>query len=126
MREDLRLLGGGLLYSEKLLCVDMGGNGERDLEVDRELWPEKDGRLGMWIVRESRRDGIPWLAHDVGAPAAGFRVRGGASGRRMVEVAGLEETALDDTEDARGLSLSQGAAFCLRRDPGLNEELEAA
>jgi hypothetical protein len=44
MREDLRLFVGGLLYSEKLACVDMGGNGERDLEVERELWPERDGR----------------------------------------------------------------------------------
>jgi hypothetical protein len=69
---------------------------------------------------------MPGVAHAVGAPAAGLRVRGGASGRRIVEVAGLEETALDDTEDGRGLSLSHGAALCLRRDPGLNEELEAA
>jgi hypothetical protein len=128
MREDLRLLGGGgvgLLYSEKLLWVDKGGSGERDLDVERELWPEREGRL-MWMVRESRRDGRPWLAQEVGAPEAGFRVSGGASGRRIVEVAGLDETALDETEDAIGLSLSQGAAACLRRDPGLSEELEAA
>jgi hypothetical protein len=128
MREDLRLFGGGwFAYSPKLLCADMGGRGERDLEVERELWPEREVRLGMWIVRERRRDGRPWLPQDVGAePTVGLRERGGPSGRRIVEVAGLDDTALDDTEEDRGRSLSHGAALCLRRDPGLNEELEAA
>ena len=32
------------------------GRGDREREVDRELAPERDGRVGMWIVRDNRRE----------------------------------------------------------------------
>ncbi len=32
------------------------GSGDREREVDRELAPEREGRLRMWIVRDNRRE----------------------------------------------------------------------
>lgn len=43
--------------SEKLPWVVGGGSGDRDLEVERELWPDLTGRIGIWTVRESLREG---------------------------------------------------------------------
>lgn len=50
-----------------------------------------------------------------------LRVRG-ASGRRIVEFAGLDASPFEETDELRGL-LSQDM-FC-RNDPGLTEEAEA-
>lgn len=40
MRDDRRLILELRAYSEKLGWEDSGGKGERDREVERELWPE--------------------------------------------------------------------------------------
>lgn len=48
MREERRLMEEGKgMASEKLLCVAAGGSGDLDREVERELWPDLTGRMGM-------------------------------------------------------------------------------
>jgi hypothetical protein len=48
MHADLQLFGGGgFAFSPKLLCMDIGGRGERNLKVEHELWPKREVRLGM-------------------------------------------------------------------------------
>lgn len=121
MRDERRLPeeGAECPYSEKLAWVEMGGSGEREREVDRELWADLVGRVGIWMVRDKRRDETPCEPQDVGALLAAFdcfRVRG-ASGNRMVEVAGLEPTTLEDTDELSGRS--QGTVCCLRSEAGL-------
>lgn len=71
----------------------------------------------MWIVRERRREEALPDPHVVEAGGGGcFRVIG-ASGNIMVDEAGLEAIALDDTELLRGLS--HGAPLCRRKETGL-------
>lgn len=57
MREERRLMEETGSTSEKLPCVVGGGRGDLDLEVERELWPDLTGRMGIWTVRESLREG---------------------------------------------------------------------
>lgn len=118
--EERRLAGEGaeVMKSEKLVCVESGGRGDRDRDVERELWPERVGRDGMCIVRESRRDDAPPVPQEVGAGMGfeGFRVRE-VSGNKTVDDAGLEAMALDDTEELSGRS--QGEVFCRRNELGL-------
>jgi hypothetical protein len=48
MREERRLLdGAGLERDSVKLEWLFGGRGEREREVERELWPERVGRMGM-------------------------------------------------------------------------------
>jgi hypothetical protein len=70
------------------------------------------------MVRERRRDDTPPVPQEVGAGVemGCFRVMG-ASGNMIVDDAGLDVTALEDTEELRGRS--HGAVFCRRRDEGL-------
>jgi hypothetical protein len=72
----------------------------------------------MWIVRESRREEAPALPHveDDGGWFVCFLVMG-ASGNIMVDDAGLEAMALEDTELLSGLS--HGALLWRRREAGL-------
>ena len=49
MREERRLADKGATLdrdSEKLEWL-VGGSGERERDVERELWPERDGLIGM-------------------------------------------------------------------------------
>jgi hypothetical protein len=41
--------------SEKLPVWEEGGRGDREREVEREVWPDGGGRIGICIVLESRR-----------------------------------------------------------------------
>jgi hypothetical protein len=66
-------------------------------------------------VRESRREALPAFHEPLPEVLVFFRVMG-ASGKRMVDDAGLDPTTLDETELLRGRS--QGAAL-RRRDAGL-------
>ena len=76
----------------------------------------------MCMLRESRREGSPW--EDQAVDVLAFRVRG-ASGRTTEEEAGLGVIALEESEDARGLSDSR--VLCRRSEAGLIEDaLEAA
>lgn len=57
MREDRRFMEAGCgAASEKLHCAVVGGRGERDREVERELWVDMVAWTGIWIVRERRRE----------------------------------------------------------------------
>lgn len=48
MREERRLLDEAGLESDSVKLEWLfGGNGEREREVERELWPERVGRIGM-------------------------------------------------------------------------------
>jgi len=121
-RDERRFkLGIGWLNSEKLAWVESGGRGDLDREVERELAPEREGRVGMCMVLEMRRERVPPQDEpEVGVGC--FRVIG-ASGNRMVEEAGLDPTALEDTEVLSGLS--HGALVPLRVT-GLSWELDDA
>ena len=96
------------------------GKGERDREVERELAPERDGRVGMCIVRDSRRLARLW---PVQLPVEEFvlsRLRGlTTSGGGVALLAGL---ALP-TERGRWVSdlLSRGRVDCRRKEDGLCE-----
>lgn len=61
MRDERLLAEGGEVaeYSAKEACDWSGGSGEREREVERELWPERVDLVPIWIVLESRRDEIP-------------------------------------------------------------------
>ena len=110
------------LNSEKLACVDSGGRGDLDREVERELAPEREGRVGICIVLEMRRERVPPQEDEPEVGVGCFRVIG-TSGNRMVEEAGLDPTALEDTEVLSGLS--HGALVPLRVT-GLIWELDDA
>lgn len=101
--------------SEKLLW-EVGGNGDREREFDRELCAECVGRTGMWIVRESLREAVPCDAHDVGR----LPLPGALRGLAMVSP-GIDIGA--DPDPGSGF-LSLGRVFCRLRDDGL-EEMEA-
>lgn len=80
----------------------------------------------MWIVRDKRRDEIPDVPQEVGAGLGCLRVMG-ASGNTIVDVEGLEESALVEAEALSGCGLSQFVVVCLRDETGLIEEaLDAA
>ena len=74
------------------------------------------------MVRERRREGAPPPPQEVGTEElACFRVMG-ASGKRVVDGAGLRAITLDEAELLRGLS--QGRVLCRRKEPGLVWEPE--
>lgn len=79
----------------------------------------------MCIVRDSRREDAPPVPQDVEIVLGfvGLRVRE-VSGSKMVDDAGLDVMALDDTEELSGLS--QGAVLCRRKVPGLDWDAEEA
>lgn len=57
MRDDLRLTEVEVAASEILPWIWAGGRGERDLDVERELWAvDLPERTGIWIARERRRE----------------------------------------------------------------------
>ena len=117
MRDERRLFDAP--KSEKLAWLDSGGRGDREREVERELCSDWDGRVAMWIERESRREDAPVPQPD-GAPTAAvaapwaLRVIG-ASGRVMVEAEGLMD-----------VRRSHLLLCCLRREDGLIEVDEDA
>jgi len=76
----------------------------------------------MCIDLERRREEVFWLLQDW-EELAGLRVRG-TSGNMTVELAGEEETALEDMEEESGRS--QGTGCWRRRVPGLIEEVDEA
>jgi len=78
----------------------------------------------MWIVRERRREealALPHVEEDGGGWLVCFLVMG-ASGNIMVDDAGLEAMALEDTEVLSGLS--HGALFWRRNEAGLIWDVE--
>lgn len=97
--------------SEKLACVESGGRGDRDRDVERELSPERVGFIGICMVLERRCEGAPAQEDEPEVEVGCFRVIG-TSGNRMVEEAGLDPTALEDTDVLSGLS--HGALLPLR------------
>lgn len=78
----------------------------------------------MWIVRESRREEalvLPHVEEDGGGWFVCFLVMG-ASGNIMVDDAGLEAMALEDTEVLSGLS--HGTLLWRRKEAGLWDAAE--
>ena len=68
-------------------------------------------------MRESlREEALPEFHVPVAGGLGCFRVMG-ASGKRIVDDAGLDPRTLDETELLRGLS--HGAPLCLLREAGL-------
>ena len=90
------------------------GKGEREREVDRELCPERDILIGMWMLRESLRESLFWFVHADVEPAFVF-LRGLASeGDRAEDV---------DVDGAIWIAPRSfvGRVLCRRREPGLEE-----
>jgi hypothetical protein len=98
-----------------------GGRGERDREVERELWPERVVRIGMWIERDKRREVMP--PDDQEEFAAVLCLRGLVDPSPAWEDPAAELGAIVD-EGVEGLS--QEMVACLRMRPGLEEDREAA
>lgn len=123
MREERRLIVEIGSTSEKLPWVVAGGRGDRDLEVERELWPDLTGRMGIWTVRESLREERFWDGQAVGGMALDC-LRGLAVSES--DVAGTMGLGPALEEGGMGADFSQGLVFCLRREGLKEEDVDAA
>lgn len=121
MREERRFTVEIGRTSEKLPCVVAGGRGDldREVEVERELWPDLTGRVGIWTVRESLREERLWDGQAVRGTALDCLRVLDVSEREVAGTMGLG-TALV------GADFSQGFVFCLRREGPKEEEADAA
>jgi hypothetical protein len=122
IREERRLLDEAGLEkdSEKLEWL-FGGRGEREREVERELWPERVGRIGMWMERDRRREAMPLDDREVFA--AVLCLRG------LVVPSPAWEDPAAELGAVGGVGagvLSHEMVACLRMTPGLEEAREAA
>ena len=94
-----------------VVVVAVGGSGEREREVDRELPPERVGMVGICIEREIRRDG--------GSPT--FQFADGCVGIGAKIGAGLRA----GLRSGRGIWWAEferaRCIFDLRRDDGLDD-----
>lgn len=97
--------------------------GDRDLEVERELWPDLTGRVGIWTVRESLREEKLWDGQAMGGMALD-NLRGLFVSER--DVAGTMGLGTVLEEGGVGRDLSQGLVFCLRREGPKEEDVDAA
>src|SRR5712671_818978 len=119
IREERRLVDEAGLErdSEKLEWL-FGGRGEREREVERELWPERVGRMGMWIERDRRREAMPLEDQEVFAAALCLR-------GLVVPSPAWEDPAAELGAAASGGAvagaLSQEMVACLRMRPGLED-----
>ena len=95
------------------------GSGDRDRDVERELAPERDGRTGMWMVLDRRREARLWPDHWLLDDAALSRLRGltVASGGGVALLAGLAVPA-DNGRLVIDL-FSRGKVDCRRKEAGL-------
>lgn len=123
MREERRFTVEIGSTSEKLPWVVEGGMGDRDLEVERELWPDLTGRVGIWTVRESLREEKLWDGQAMGGMALD-NLRGLFVSER--DVAGTMGLGTVLEEGGVGRDLSQGLVFCLRREGPKEEDVDAA
>jgi len=94
------------------------GKGDREREVERELWPERDILIGMCMLRDSRRDSLFWDAHADVEPAFVF-LRGLAS-----EGDRADDDEFEGTMGTGALSFA-GKVLWRRSEPGLDDR-EAA
>ena len=125
MREERRFTVEMGSTSEKLPWVVEGGMGDRDLEVEveRELWPDLTGRMGIWTVRESLREGRFWDGQVMGGMALDC-LRGLVVSES--DVAGTTGLGTVLEEGGVGRDFSQGLVFCLRREGLKEEDVDAA
>jgi hypothetical protein len=123
MREERRLVAEAGLErdSVKLEWLFGGGRGEREREVERELWPERVGRIGMWIERDKRREAIPPDDQEVSAEAPCLR------GLVVASLAWEDPAAVFGADaDEEPETLSQEIVAWRRIRLGLEEDSEAA